>query len=59
MDKVAVARELMAIADLVAVKFDTRKEMEEYKREHRPKPGTELKVRDEREMKERYKDRKI
>ena len=36
-----------------AMKFDTKKEIQDYKREHDVKPGTKMEVRNEQEMKER------
>lgn len=45
------------IASRVAVKFDTKKELETYRREHKPKPSTKLELRNEQERQERYKDR--
>jgi hypothetical protein len=41
-----------------AAKFDTRKEMQVYKREHDLNPGTKLELRTKQEMKERAKDKK-
>lgn len=59
MDKVQMASEILAVVkSLVSVKFDTKKEMDEYKREHGQHPGTKLELRDKREMQERYKDRR-
>jgi hypothetical protein len=46
------------IASRVAVKFDTKKELETYRREHHPKPGTKLELRNPAERKKRYEDRK-
>ena len=58
MDRKAVARELLAVArDLVSVKFDTRRELQKYKQEHHPSPGTKLELRNKREMQQRRKDR--
>lgn len=55
--RLEAAEELLRIAEeLTAVKFDTRKELQEYKREHHPAPGTELKLRSEQEMKKRYQE---
>ena len=59
MNKAVVVRELVAVAqDLVGVKFDTRKELEEYRREHGQRPGTKLELRNKREMQERYRSKK-
>jgi hypothetical protein len=59
MNKIAVAKELASIArELVGAKFDTKKELDEYKREHGQRPGTRLQVRNKHEMQERYKDKK-
>ena len=43
--------------DLVAVKFDTRKELQKYKQEHHPSPDTKLQVRNQQEKKQRNKDK--
>jgi hypothetical protein len=59
MNKVAVAKELASIArELVGAKFDTKKELDEYKREHGQRPGTRLQVRNKQEMQKRYKTKK-
>lgn len=59
MNKIAVVKELAAVAkELVGVKFDTKKELEEYRHEHGQRPGTKLEVRTEREMQERYRSKK-
>jgi len=59
MNRIAVAKELASIArELVGAKFDTKKELDEYKRTHGQRPGTKLEVRNEHEMQERYKDKK-
>ena len=58
MDRMMVASELLAVAkELEAVKFDTRKEMQKYKQEHHPTPGTKLELRNKQEMKKRYEER--
>lgn len=41
------------MAARVAVKFDTRKEMQTYKREHDLAPGTKLQLRNKQEMRRR------
>jgi len=41
------------MARRVAVKFDTRKEMQEYKREHDMEPGTKLELRNKQELRKR------
>ena len=54
-----MATELLKIAkELVGVKFDTQKELDEYKRTHGQRPGTRLQVRNKQEMQKRYKDKK-
>jgi hypothetical protein len=59
MDRKTLASELLKVAkDLVSVKFDTKKELEDYKREHGTRPGTKLELRDEREMQERRRNKK-
>jgi len=45
------------IAERIAVKFDTKKEIDEYKRTHDSLPSTKLEVRTPAEMKDRYKER--
>lgn len=42
------------IAKKVAVKLDTRKEVQKYKQEHDARPGTKVQVRTKQEMKKRY-----
>ena len=59
MNKISVAKELASIArDLVGAKFDTKKELDEYKRTHGQRPGTRLQVRNKQEMQKRYKTKK-
>ena len=46
MDKMKVASELVRVAKaLMAVQFDTKKEMEQYKEDHDVRPGTKLEVK--------------
>lgn len=45
------------IASRVAVKFDTKKEIQVYKQEHHPEPGTKLQVRNQHEREQRNKDK--
>lgn len=42
---------------MVAVKMDTRKEVQKYKQEHDARPGTRVQVRNKQEMKKRYHDK--
>lgn len=44
--------------ELLAVKFDTKKELSQYRQEHGTNPGTKLQLRTKHEMQERQKDRK-
>jgi len=45
--------EMIANRVVEAVKFDTRKEMQEYKREHHPEQGTKLQLRTDQEKRRR------
>lgn len=45
------------IASRVAVKFDTRKEMQQYRQEHDITPGTKLQLRNKHEKEQRNKDK--
>lgn len=54
----ALVETIYAVDGLTAAKFDTRKEMQVYKREHDLNPGTKLELRTKQEMKERAKDKK-
>lgn len=49
--------EMIANRVVEAVKFDTRKEMQEYKREHHPEQGTKLQLRTDQELKKRREER--
>jgi hypothetical protein len=50
-------RTSMIAEKIVAVKLDTRKEVQKYKQEHNPRPGTRVQVRNKQEMKKRYKEK--
>ena len=46
MDRTAFAKELLALArDLVGMEFDTKEEMEQYKKDHDVRPGTKMNVK--------------
>ena len=59
MNEKQIVKKLTGIArELVSVKFDTKKELDEYKREHGQHPGTRLQVRNKQEMQMRYRNKK-
>jgi len=59
MNRLQLATELMKVAkELMAVKFDTQKELQKYKQEHKPGQGTRLQLRTKQEMQERYRQKK-
>jgi len=58
MNRTLVAKELLAIAEeLIAMEFDTKEEMEKYKKDHDVRPGTKLVVK-KQEKKEPAKEEK-